>query len=274
MLRVLSLLVSLFVFLGIVSSGTVYALSDKDIPILFVNTVAHNVRSTGQELPEVLLTPAGYTNVTTVVTADSFLKEWENRDNYSGLMFAYHAFNKDAAMAKWLKDDAANIEQWVKSGGILVTTAGRDAEEKPLADLVGLSYSDPGTGNEDIVPVEPGTPFAKGIDGNVMDATKSTDNNPLNGEIYDEPLPGWVQYVVTRNAAGQVTSVTGHYGKGVLWLGAGFEISNVNTGIDGEQSKFTGYKTLWKNFMDWATSPASVNAELSVLSTWSAIKTL
>lgn len=273
MSKVLCLLVSVLVLLAISLSENVYAQENKDIPILFVNTVAHWVRATGKELPEVLLTPAGYTNVKTVKTASDFLKEWENRDSYSGLIFAYHAFSKDAQLAKWLQDETANLETWVKSGGILITTAGRDpAQEKPLADLLGLKFSNPGTGTEDIVPVEPGTPFAKGIADNKMDATKSSDNNPLNGEIYDEPLPAWVEYVVTRNAAGQVTSVAGHYGEGVLWVGAGFEITNVNTGIDTEQTKFTGYKTLWKNFMDWATTDTSVFVGPAMLSTWGAIK--
>jgi hypothetical protein len=231
------------------------------------------VRATNQELPEVLLTPIGYKNVTTVKTASDFIREWGNRDKYSGLIFAYHSFSKDPQLAKWLQDETANLEAWVKSGGMLITTAGRDPDqEKPLTDLLGLKVSDPGTGNEDIVPVEPGTPFAKGIADSKMDATKSSDNNPLNGEIYDEPLPEWVEYVVTRNAAGQVTSVTGHYGEGVLWLGAGFEITNVNTGIDGEQSKFTGYKTLWENFMEWAMTEASITVKSAILSTWAVIK--
>ncbi len=273
MTRSLYLSTLLFVFISISLPWSVHAVESEDISILFSNTIAHNVRATGQDLPEVLLTPFGYTNVTTVVTAANFLTEWENRDNYSGLIFAYHSFNKDAALAKWLVDEGANIEQWVKSGGMLITTAGRDDEEKPLSDLFGLKYSDPGTGQEEIVPVEPGTPFAKDIADNQMDSSESTDNNPLNGEIYDEPLPNWVEYVVTRNAAGQVTSVAGHYGEGVLWLGAGFEMTNVNTGLDGELSKFTGYKTLWENFMEWATSSnVSVADKPATLSTWGEVK--
>ncbi len=272
MSRNLCSLILAFIVVVICLSGTAFAQENEDISILFVNTIGHWVRSTGSPLPDVLLIPIGYSNITTVTAADQFFTEWENRDRYSGLIFAYHSFSSDPQLEKWLQDEAANIEEWVKSGGILITTAGRDVQEKPLADLFGLSFSDPGTGNEEIVPVEPGTPFAKGIAGNEMDASESTDNNPLNGEIYDEPLPDWVEYVVTRNAAGQITSVAGHYGAGVLWLGAGFEITNVNTGIDDEQSKFTGYKTLWKNFMEWAMSDTSVAAESAILSTWGAIK--
>jgi hypothetical protein len=81
-----------------------------------------------------------------------------------------------------------------------------------------------------------------------------------------------VEYVVTRNAAGQVTSIAGHYGSGVLWLGAGFDITNVNTGIDDEQSKFTGYKTLWENFMEWATTDTFVVVGPAIPSCWGAIK--
>ena len=95
----------------------------------------------------------------------------------------------------------------------------------------------------------------------------------LNGQIYEEPLPAWVEYVVTRNAAGNPTSVAGHYGAGVLWLGSGFEITNIGTGIDAEQSKFTGFKQLWKNFLDWATVPVSpVAPATKLLSTWCMIR--
>ncbi len=269
--RVLFCLVLIFTALAVFLPTGTYAQGNKDVPILFVNTIGNAVA--GKELPAVLLTPAGYNNVKTVTTIDAFQKEWANRNKHYVLIFAYHAFANDAKLADWLQKETANLEKWVKSHGILIVTAGRDAQEKPLADLFGLKYSDPGTGTEAIVPVEPGTPFAKDIAGNKMDASKSSDNTPLNGQIYNDPLPSWVEHVVTRNAAGKPTSVTGHYGNGVLWLGSGFESTNIGTGIDAEQSLFTGYKTLWKNFLNWATTgvtPVEYSGKLA--STWGAIR--
>ena len=272
MSKVSCLLIVAFVLLATLIPGTVLA-KNTDVPILFVNTVGNAVG--GVELPEVLLTPAGYTNVTTVTTVDAFLKEWANKNSYYVLIFAYHAFSNDADLEKWLPDGAAELEKWVKSHGILLTTVGRDGQEKPLADVFGLIYSDPGTGTEAVVPVEPGTPFATGIADNQMDATASSDNTPQNGQIYDEPLPNWVEHVVTRNLAGQATSVIGHYGGGVLWLGSGFESTNIGTGIDAEQSLFTGYKTLWGNVLDWATTGATSVAPADKLaSTWGSIRSI
>ena len=172
--------VLVFVLLAISLSGTVYA-QNKDVPILLVNTIGNAVADT--ELPEVLLTPAGYNNVTTVTTMDAFLNEWANRNQYYVLIFVYHSFSNDADLEKWIQNEGASLESWVKSHGILLGTAGRDSQEKPIADLFGLTYSDPGTGAEDIVPVEPGTPFAAGIAGNTMDASASSDNTPTNGLI-------------------------------------------------------------------------------------------
>lgn len=271
MSKALCSLTFMFVLLVVFSSGMVQAQGNKDVPILFVNTIGNSLD--GKELPEILLTPAGYTNVKTVTTNEAFLKEWANRNQYYVLLFAYHSFSTDANLEKWLQGEATNLEKWVNTHGIFIGTAGRDDQEKPIADVFGLTYSDPGTGSEDTVPVEPGTPFAEGIANNKMDASQSSDNSPLNGQIYDEPLPGWVEHVVTRNAAGQVTSVTGHYGGGVLWLGAGFEITNIGSGEDAEMSKFTGYRTLWENFMDWATTGlAAVDPAEKLGSTWGAIR--
>jgi hypothetical protein len=248
------LLVAMFTLLGVSLSGIANAQGNKNVQILFVNTIGNEVA--GVELPEVLLTPAGYENVTTVKTMNDFNREWENRNDYGMLIFAYHSFSNDANLEQWLRNEAAALAEWVNSGGIFLGTAGRDSQEKPIADVFGLRISDPGIGAEAIVPLEPGTPFAEGIDGNILDASASGDNTPLNGQIYDEPLPDWVEYVITRNAADDVSSVAGHYGDGVLWLGAGFEIQNIGTGEDAESSKFTGYRTLWENFLDWATGSA------------------
>ena len=90
---------------------------------------------------------------------------------------------------------------------------------------------------------------------------------------YNEPFPKWVEFVVTRNAAGKPNSVAGRYGEGVLWLGSGFEITNIGSGEDAEASKFTGYRTLWQNFMDWATTGViSVDLKSKLPLTWGTIK--
>jgi hypothetical protein len=156
---------------------------------------------------------------------------------------------------------------------VLITCAGRDPEEKPLADLFGLSYDGSKAGQtEAIVPLEPGTPFAKGIDGNKLDASTSSDNTPLNGEFYKEPLPDWVEFVVTRNAAGNPTMVAGRYEKGVLLLGT-FEVTNIGTGVDVAQSMFTGFTKLWANMLDWAAPFAtSVSSKGKLTTTWGQIK--
>jgi len=78
---------------------------------------------------------------------------------------------------------------------------------------------------------------------------------------------------VTRDSVGDVTSVAGRYGNGILWLGSGFEIQNMGSGGDAVASMFVGYREIWENFMDWATSGATAVEPASKLtSTWGAIK--
>ena len=267
--KALFLLISVFVSLAILISGPAYA-ANKNASILYVSTVG-TADVGGSPLPGIVLTPAGYTNVTTVTTMDDFSAEWANRGNYNVLIFAYHAFN-DAAMAEWLGPEVSNLEAWVNSGGIFLGTAGRDATELPIAAAFGLTVSNPGTGVDAIVPLEPGHPITEGIANGILDASTSGDNTPLNGEIYDAPLPAWAS-VVTRDSVGDVTSVAGRYGNGILWLGAGFEIQNMGSGGDAEASMFVGYREIWENFMDWATSGATAVEPTSKLaSTWGAIK--
>ena len=268
MSRYMCLVASVFVLLAM--SISAYAQGDTDIPILFVNTVDNNVA--GAELPEVLLAPAGYTNTQTIRGIDDLLVALNTMRERSVLIFAYHSFNKDADLLQGLQAVAPILEEWVGIGGILMTTVGRDAEEQFLVDLFGLKVSDPGTGMEAIVPVK--APFAKDIADSKLDSSSSGDNTPTHGPIYDEPFPTWVEYVVTTNLAGQPNSVIGRYGAGVLWLGAGFELSNVGTGTDAEQSTFTGFKQLWKNVLDWATatSVTPVEPASKLVSTWGAIR--
>jgi hypothetical protein len=267
MRKVLFLLISVFASLAILISGPAYAVN-KDASILYVSTVG-TADVGGSPLPGIVLTPAGYTNVTTVTTMDDFNAAWADRGSYDVLIFAYHAFN-DATMAEWLGPEVSNLEAWVDSGGIFLGTAGRDPAELPIAAAFGLAVSNPGTGVNAVVPLEPGHPITAGI-GDTIESTGS-DNTPLNGEIYDEPLPAWAS-VVTRDSVGDVTSVAGRYGNGILWLGSGFEIQNMGSAGDAEASTFVGYRELWENFLDWATSGATAVEPASKLtSTWGAIK--
>lgn len=191
--------------------------------------------------------------------------------NYSVLIPSYHSLGDSTELVTALIAAKASIEAWVKAGGVVISTMGRDPEEQSLVNLFQLEVADPGTGTEAIISIEP--MFAKDIPGSKVDASGSSDNTPNNGQIYVEPLPSWAT-VVARNAAGQPISVAGRYGLGAIWAGAGFEITNIGTGIDADQSMFKGFKQLWENMMDWlTTSPiTAVGREGKLATTWASIK--
>jgi len=241
---------------------------DTSIPIIFINTV-DNIITSGEQLPEILLAPAGYTNSTTVTTAAEFIAAVPTLEARSVIIVAYHNIMNDPDLLAGLQ----LLEPWIQGGGIFISTVGRDADaEMPLADMFGLSVDTTNTGvMEAIVPVN--APFDTDIAGGQMDSTSSADNTPTNGEVYADPLPAWVEHVVTTNLAGATTSVVGHYGAGAMWAGAGFELSNIGTGTDLDQSTFTGFKQLWKNVLDWLTTPgAAVEPASKLVTTWGAIR--
>ena len=269
MSKILCLSISVVLLFALLLSGTAFA-QDTNAAILFGYLNVNAVGDPPKTLADVVMIPAGYTNIKTVSTVADFIAELPNIANYDVLIFSYHSFSANAEAQAWLPVGLAYIEAWVKSGGILLTTIGRDAQELPLAEVFGLKVSNPGTGTEAIVPVKP--PFDKDIAGSQLDASSSADNTPQNGEVYDDPLPSWA-IVVTTNLAGLTTSVAGRYGSGAIWAGAGFEVTNVGAGTDPDQSTFTGFKQLWKNMLDWATTaPSAVAPDGKASLTWGAIK--
>ena len=261
-------LISVFVSLAILISGPAYA-ADKDARILFVNTVGQKLDD-GTLLPEIVFEPAGYMNVTTVTTMADFEAAWADRGSYDVLLFAYHSFNI-GGMAAWLEAEVSNLEAWVNSGGIFVGTAGRDEAELPIATAFGLSVSNPGGASQALLVLEPGHPIAADIPDGALDASKHGATTPVNGEIYDAPLPAWAS-VVGRDSAGEVITVAGRYGNGVLWLAAGFEIQNIHAGGDATSSMLPGYREIWANFLNWATEVAIVEPASKLTSTWGNIK--
>jgi hypothetical protein len=270
MLKSIKTLILILAF-SLIFSSIAFAVG-KNVPILFAHTKSNSLIES-KSLKDILVVPAGYTNVKEVNSFDDFKAEWANRTNYGILIFSYHGIQQDPALVDWLNKDGQSLVSWVKAGSVLIACAGRDPEEKPLADLFELSFDESTKGQtEPIVPLELGTPFAKGIDGNKLDASASSDNTPLNGEFYKDPLPKWVEYVVTKNAAGKPTMVAGRYEKGVLLLGT-FEITNIGAGIDVAQSMFPGFTKFWANMLDWAASSAtSVNSKGKLTTTWGQIK--
>jgi hypothetical protein len=268
MSKILCLSISMVLLFALLLSGTAFA-QDTSVSILFGYL---NVNVAGDKtLADILLIPAGYTNIKMVSTMADFTTEWAKRADYDVLIFSYHTFTGALAAdtTAWLNAELANIEAWVKSGGIIMTTMGRDVPEIPLAEVFGLKLSDPNT-VEAIVPVK--APFDKDIAGSILDSSTSADQTPQQGQIYGDPLPSWAT-VVTTNLAGLPSSVAGRYGSGAIWAGAGFEVVNVGAGTDPDQSTFIGFKQLWKNMLDWATtSPSAVAPDGKVSLTWGAIK--
>lgn len=276
MSKLLCLLIFGLLLSVVLLSGNAYAAGNTNVSILFLNTKDMSKTSIGepvQYLPEVFLSPAGYTNVKTVITIADFRAEWAKRDQYNVLIIAYHNFLNDADLVQWFTEESANLKAWVSGGGILITTAGRDEQEIDLAKLFELSPNRSASGTaEAIVMVAPA--FADGIADGKMDSSTSTDATPYNGEFYDEPLPVWAR-IVTLSSAGKVSSVAGQYQKGGLWLGAGFENTNLGAGLDAAQSFFPGVVQLWKNVMDYLTSigASPVNPAGKSAFTWGEIKT-
>jgi hypothetical protein len=271
---VISLL--LYLVMGL-SMSTLAA--NPDAAILFMNS-NNQTGAGGESVKGSLLANAGYTNVTEVNTFADFATEWANRVNYDIIIISYHGIQGDAELQGWVKSDGEALKAWIEEGGAFLSTAGRDDEEADLAALFGLTYEDTGvtTGAEVIeavVPLTPGTPFAEGIADNKLDGTNAPDPTPWQGDIYKEPLPDWVIYVVTTDSEGRPTMVAGHYGNGALALG-GFEFTNVGTAASVTQEEFVGFPTFWKNLMDWVTTPVEPETAVSnagkLTTTWGNLK--
>ena len=228
----------------------------------------------GESIKGSLLANSGYTNVKEVNTFADFAAEWANRANYDVIIISYHGIRDDAELQGWVTSDGEDLKAWVEEGGAFLSCAGRDDEEAELATLFGLTYEDKGV-DEMVVPLTPDTPFAEGIADNQLDSTDAPDPTPWQGDIYIEPLPDWVEYVVTTNLEGSPTMVAGHYGNGVLALG-GFEFTNVGTAGSITQEEFIGFPTFWQNLMDWVTTPLAPDTAVSdvgkLTTTWGIIK--
>jgi hypothetical protein len=244
--------------------------ANKGAAILFVNL--NNRAQGGESLAGTVLASAGYANVTEVNSPDDFATEWANRGNYDVIIISYHGISNSQELQDWTKSDGEALEAWVEEGNALLSTAGRDTQEADLAALFDLSFG-PGGGIEAVVPLTPGTPFAEGIADNELNAINAPDPTPLNGELLLEPLPDWVEYVVTTESGGRPTMVAGSYGKGALALGT-FEFTNDGTAADSvTQEEFVGFPTFWKNLMDWITENITAVSNAGKLTTtWGMIK--
>ena len=247
--------------------------ANPNAAILFMNSNAQT-GADGESIKGSLLANAGYTNVKEVNTFADFAAEWANRDNYDVIIISYHGIQGDAELQGWVTSDGEDLKAWVEAGGAFLSCAGRDNEEADLAALFGLTYEDTGV-QEDVILLTPGMPFAKGIADNKLDSTNAADPTPWEGDIYIEPLPDWVEYVVTTESAGRPTMVAGHYGNGALALG-GFEFTNVGTAGSITQEEFLGFPTFWQNLMDWVTTPLAPDTAVSdvgkLTTTWGVIK--
>jgi hypothetical protein len=252
------------------SNGRSALAANPNAAILFMNS-NNQTGAGGESIKGSLLANAGYKNVTEVNTFADFKTEWAKRRNYDVIIISYHGIQGDAELQAWVKSDGEVLKAWVKGGGAFLSCAGRDDEEADLAALFGLTYEDTGA-TEDFVPMTPSTPFARGIANNKLDATNATDPTPWQGDIYKDPLPNWVIYVVTTDSEGRPTMVAGHYGNGALALG-GFEFTNVGTAGSVSQEEFIGFPTFWKNLMDWVTGLGAAVSNVDKLATaWGIIK--
>ena len=244
MIGVIALALSLLIFC---SMGVLAA--NPDAAILLVNL--NNKTQAGQSLAGHLLEPAGYTNVTEINDPVDFVFEWESRADYDVIIISYHGIKDNVELQDWIKGEGKTIQAWVKAGGALLSTAGRDAEEGGLCTLFGLFYVATGMIQDIVLVVDP--VFAEGIEEGILDSCDGPDPTPWNGDIYVGPLPSWAEYIVTTNTEGQTTMVAGSYGKGILALG-GFEFTNIDTGGENQEEGFYGFPAFWKNLMDWVTS--------------------
>jgi len=236
MVEVIALTLLLLVF----CSAAVLA-ANPDAAILYVNLNGHGF------LAEEMIGPAGYTNVTEVNDPVDFVFEWESRADYDVFIISYHGIKDSVELQDWIKGEGKAIQAWVKAGGALISTAGRDAEEGGLCTLFGLFYVDTGITEEVVLVADP--VFAEGIEEGILDSTGKGDPTPWQGQMYVGPLPSWVEYIVTTNLAGNATMVAGSCGKGALALG-GFEMNNMGTA----EGQFVGFPAFWKNLLGWITS--------------------
>lgn len=214
-----------------------------------------------------------------VYSEEGFYEEWTKRNNYDILIFSYHAWIGPDWLLKWIRNSEQQIKQYVKDGGSIITSVGRDEEEVPLGkifnigttnkpgipflqdgfDVEGLTYTvvhtDVNKVSKSRIEINSNNPLGEGLD--FIDTSEFGDPS-LCEYGFTKPLPGWVKYIV-----GTITDVkkTEHpvviageidKGKVVFYTAELLNPENLQV-VDGETKVLTLLQ-LWRNMFLWIMS--------------------
>lgn len=198
--------------------------------------------------------------------------------NWDIFIVSYHGWRDSPELVGWAEKNRDKVEKWLSDGHGVVSTGGRDAEDRVLVRILGLEASltpaAPVAGNKCCVKVIPNTPLTKGM-AEILDTSKSGDPSLFgDGDAYDMgKLPKDVGVAAVSTVNDKVaTIIYGKFGRGAFVLGSA-EITNLDMGF-GQPEMSKDSFTLWKNIVDWFVEALTVVEPAGKLSTtWGRIKT-
>lgn len=188
---------------------------------------------------------------------------------------SYHGWRDSPDLQGWIKKKDKDLEQWLKAGHGMVSTGGRDAEDVPLAKLLGFGEALVAAVAADkcCIKVIPNTPLTKGM---VEKLDTSTSGDPSlfgDGQAFDKgKLPKGAEIAaVSLQDDKNVAIAYGRFGSGGYVL-ASAEITNLDMGF-GQPEMSKDSFTLWKNIVDWfASGGLAVDTKGKLATNWGWVK--
>jgi hypothetical protein len=188
---------------------------------------------------------------------------------------SYHGWRDSPALQGWIKKKDKELEQWFKNAHGVVSTGGRDAEDVPLAKLLGFGEALVAAVAADkcCIKMIPNTPLSKGM-AEKLDTSKSGDPSLFgDGQAYDKgKLPKGAEVAAVSLQDDKNVAITyGRFGTGGYVLAAA-EITNLDMGF-GQPEMSKDSFTLWQNIVDWFGSGGlSVEPSGKLPTSWGRIK--
>ena len=197
--------------------------------------------------------------------------------NWDIFVVSYHGLRDSPELQAWVDKNKDKIEQWLRDGHGVVSTGGRDHQDVPLVEILGLGGAlvPTGIGAQCCVKIIPNTPLTKGM-AEKLDTSKSGDPTFFgDGQTYDRgKLPKGVEVAAVSPASDKIVAIAfGRFGSGGFVLSGSAEITNLDMGF-GQPEMSPDSFTLWKNIVDWfAEEVLSVKPADKLSATWGRIKT-
>ena len=157
------------------------------------------------------------------------------------------------------------------------STGGRDPEDLPLVQLLGLGGADVATGipTQCCINMLPNTPLSKGME-KVLDCSKSGSPSFFgDGTTHDRrKLPKDVEVAAVSPADDNIAAIVyGRFGNGGFIITGSAEVTNLEMGF-GQPEMSKDSFTLWQNILNWfAEEGLAVSPSGKLSTSWGKIKT-